>query len=364
MSEGQSDSGEKVFDPTPQRLDRARREGDIPQSKDLNAAAVYLAIFIASIGFGGYVMREAAGPMQFALGNADYFAPQFLGSGGPAMAGEWFLAMLTPLLLILLLPAGFGLISLIAQRAIVFAPSKLKPKLSRISLISNAKNKFGTAGLVEFAKSALKMGLIGLGLAIYLKRNQDMIIGAARAESPQVVAMMAQIITSMLTITLLIAIFIGGIDYFWQQYHHRQKLRMSLQEMKDEMKNVEGDPHMKAQRRKRGEELAMNQMLADVPKADVILVNPTHYAVALTWTRLPGSAPKLIAKGVDDVAARIRDIAREANIPIHSDPPTARALNASTEIGDEIHPDHYRPVAAAIRFADTMRKKMRERGYS
>jgi flagellar biosynthetic protein FlhB len=152
---------------------------------------------------------------------------------------------------------------------------------------------------------------------------------------------------------------IGGIDYMWQYQEHLRKNRMSHKEMMDEFKQNEGDPHMKQQRRQKGYEIAMNQMLADVPEADVVIVNPTHYAVALKWSRLPGEAPVCVAKGVDEIAARIREAAAEAGVPIHRNPPTARALHASVDIGHEILPDQYQAVAAAIRFAEMMRKKAR-----
>ena len=150
-------------------------------------------------------------------------------------------------------------------------------------------------------------------------------------------------------------------DLLWQKYHHLQKLRMSHKEMQDESKESEGDPHMKGKRRQRAQEIATNQMLHDVPRADVIIVNPTHYAVALEWARKPGTAPVVVAKGVDDVARRIREVAAESNVPIHSDPPTARALHATVKIGHEIDPEHYRAIAAAIRFATEMRAKAKER---
>ena len=137
---------------------------------------------------------------------------------------------------------------------------------------------------------------------------------------------------------------------------------MSHKELRDEYKESEGDPAMKQQRRQRAQDIAMNQMMGDVPSADVVVVNPTHYAVALKWKRGSGEVPVCVAKGVDEVAARIREKAREAGVPIHSDPPTARALHATIEIGQQISQEHYRPVAAAIRFADAMRKRAKENG--
>ena len=127
----------------------------------------------------------------------------------------------------------------------------------------------------------------------------------------------------------------------------------------DETKESEGDPHFKQTRRQRGQEIAMTQMMADVPRADVVIVNPTHYAVALMWSREPGAAPTCVAKGVDETAKRIRQIAQESAVPIHSDPPTARALHATVDIGVEIPTEHFAAVAAAIRFSDAIRKRAR-----
>lgn len=136
---------------------------------------------------------------------------------------------------------------------------------------------------------------------------------------------------------------------------------MSRLELIEEFKEAEGDPHMKGQRRRRAEAIATNRMLAEVPRADVVIVNPTHYAVALRWDRGSRRAPVCVAKGIDDVARRIREVAATAGVPIRSDPPTARAIHASIDIGQEILPDHYAHVAAAIRFAERMRRHARWR---
>ena len=137
---------------------------------------------------------------------------------------------------------------------------------------------------------------------------------------------------------------------------------MSHQELREEHKQHEGDPHMKQERRQRAQKIALDQMMAEVPKADVVIVNPTHFAVALKWYREPGSAPVCVAKGVDHMALAIREAAAQAGVPVRHDPPTARALHATTEIGQEIIPEHYRAVAAAIRFAEIMRRRARSYG--
>ncbi len=254
------------------------------------------------------------------------------------------------------------IVSLLGQQALVFAGDKLVPKGSRLSLIKNAQNKFGPTGLMEFAKSTIKLAAISAALAIYLVGDLDRMIGAAQAEPKVVGAIMMESLVVLLGITCMIAIAIAGIDLVWQRFDHARKLRMSYQDLKEELKQSEGDPYMKAQRRARGEAIANNRMMLDVPKADVVIVNPTHYAVALKWSREKGSAPVCVAKGEDEVALRIREIASLAEVPIHSDPPAARALNATTEIGQEIAPEHYKAVAAAIRFADRLRTASRQRG--
>ena len=165
-----------------------------------------------------------------------------------------------------------------------------------------------------------------------------------------------------LVLALLIAIALGVVDAIFQFQEHRRRNRMSRKDIRDEAKDAEGDPHMRQARRFRAQSIAASRMMADVPAADVVIVNPTHYAVALRWSRAPGSAPVCVAKGVDEIAATIRRIAQEAGVPVHHDPATARALHGTVEIGQEIEEAHYAPVAAAIRFAERMRHKARERG--
>jgi flagellar biosynthetic protein FlhB len=153
------------------------------------------------------------------------------------------------------------------------------------------------------------------------------------------------------------ALVIGLADLVWQRLHHLSRNRMSRKELEDELREAEGDPMLKGQRRQAAVAIAMNQAAAAVPKADVVIVNPTHYAVALAWDRGAGRAPVCVAKGVDEVALQIRRLAAEAGVPLRSDPPTARALHATVAVGEEIPRSHFRAVAAAIRFADKVRQR-------
>ncbi len=362
MSGGEEDSGEKSHDPSQQKIDKSRKKGDIARSTDVSAAAGYLGLFVA-LGFVGLEgVGKAAGVLAQVFGHADTLSHSLLSSGGSAMAAQMIGQVFVALAPIFILPFTAALLVSLAQRIFIFAPEKLRPKGNRISPISGFKNKFGTKGLVEFLKTVIKMVMVATGVYVLLRNKKDEILGMVRANPAEVALEMGRILSSMLLIVMTIAIGIALVDFLWQKYHHLQKLRMSYKELQDESKEAEGDPHMKGQRRQRAQEIATNQMLHDVPRADVIVVNPTHYAVALEWARTPGTAPVVIAKGVDDVARRIREVAAESGVPIHSDPPTARALYATVKIGHEIDPDHYRAIAAAIRFAAEMRTKAKERG--
>jgi len=167
----------------------------------------------------------------------------------------------------------------------------------------------------------------------------------------------AEKLSSFILLVLIVAVILGTVDYLWQQNLHIEKNRMSRKEIADELKNDEGDPHMKQERRQRAMAASQSNLVSDVQSADVVIVNPTHYAVALKWDRQPGSAPVCVAKGVDSAAARIREIAMEANIAIHRDAPTARSIFAVTDVGQQIQPRDYKAVAAAIRFSEAMKQK-------
>jgi flagellar biosynthetic protein FlhB len=357
MSE--EDSSEKEHEPSQKKLDDARKKGEIPRSPDMTTAASYAGLLLAALIFGGEALIGTAEALSSLLGQADRLAPQLM-AGGSAGSSGLMLRVATAMSPLFLFPAIAALLVVLAQQALIFTPSKLMPKLDRISPLSGLKNKLGRKGLFEFAKSFAKLLIISVLLGLFLTRQADDILNMIYLTPAMSTALLMDQILSFLTLILFIAAIIGGVDYFWQRAEHLRSNRMSRKEMMDEHKNSEGDPHMKAKRRQRGQEIAMNQMLGDVATADVIIVNPTHFAVALKWDRASGRAPICVAKGVDEIAARIREKAAEAGVPLHSDPPTARVLHASLKIGQEVSPDHYRAVAAAVRFSEKMRQKAKD----
>ncbi|WP_224824219.1 flagellar biosynthesis protein FlhB [Cognatishimia sp. MH4019] len=358
MSE--DESGEKQHEPTQKKLDDARKKGEVPRSTDLNTAAAYGGFLIVAIALGAALLADTGTALMILIDRSNELSQLIFESPAAPVVGGAMLSIGGSLLPWFGLPAVAVLVTIIAQRSFVVTPDKLIPKASRISILSNAKNKFGRSGLFEFAKSTAKLIIYSVLLGVFLMVNLNDIVSTIYLSPAMALSLLASLTVKFLAVVLMISLAIGGIDFFWQRYDHMMKNRMSHEDLKNEVKSSEGDPQMKQQRRQRGYEIAMNQMLADVPKADVVIVNPTHYAVALSWSRQAGAAPVVVAKGVDEIAARIRETATEANVAIHSDPPTARAIFATIEIGQEVMPEHYKPVAAAIRFADALRGKAKK----
>lgn len=354
MSE--EDAAEKEFEATERKLDEQRRKGEVPRSTDINTAAAYLGLLLAAVALGQTSVTGIGALGAVLLEQADSIAAQ-TSTGGTPIIGTVLLDSVIAALPLFAVPFFLVWAALFAQRAVIFAPEKLQPKLSRVSLISNAKNKFGRNGLFEFGKSTVKLVIISVVLWVFLLHELPTILRSLYLTPAVAATELMQMVLRFLLLVFVLSTLIGAVDFFWQRAEHLRKNRMSHKEMRDEMKNSEGDPHAKGERARRGREIATNRMLADVPDASVVIVNPEHYAVALKWSASEAAAPICVAKGTDEIAARIRERARDAGVPIHSDPPTARALHATVDIGAEIDARHFAAVAAAIRFAEAMRAK-------
>jgi flagellar biosynthetic protein FlhB len=347
---------EKSFEPSQKRLDEARKRGDVPSSADLSTAAVYGALALGLTVFGPALIDQIGTAAAGLMAQADQLSQGWVQAGRAPTLGV--LARFgAPVLALLMVPLLAACAVTAAQRGIRFAPDQITPKWSRISPVAGLGQKFGADGLFAFGKGLLKLIVICALVAGLVPRYGDQVLQSLRYSAGQTAVLLLQILVQLVFLAFLASLVFGGVDYGWQWLQHRRRNRMTRQEMVDEHKESEGDPHTKGQRQQKGRQIAMAQMLQDVAKADVVLVNPTHYAVALKWRKGDRSAPVCVAKGVDDVAARIRAKAAEAGVPVHRDPPTARAIYATVDIGQPIRPDHYKSVAAAIRFAEAMRKR-------
>ena len=359
MSAGGEDSGEKSFEPTQKKLDDARKRGEVARSQDLDTAAAYAGLWLAAVALGAWSMVGLGDVLMAMIERPEALAAELLSPQGRAASAGLLGAVALACAPLFAAPAIATVVSIVAQQAFVVAPEKLQPKLSRISPVAGAKNKFGADGMFNFAKSAAKLAVVSAALTWFLMRELPAIMMLEAMEPGPVAAALVRLLPGALVPVLAVAAVVGAADAMWQRASHIRKNRMTRKEVTDEHKESEGDPHFKGLRRARAQEIANNKMMAEVPTADVVLVNPTHYAVALRWSRAPGAAPVVVAKGVDEIARRIREAAAAAGVPVRSDPPTARALHADVDLGREIPPEQYRAVAAAIRFAEAMRARSR-----
>lgn len=360
MSEGAPEGQDKSFDPTPGRLEKAREEGDIALSREVTAAASYAGLYLVIVAGSGALCLGVAEALARMLEAPDDFAP-LLGGSGPPIAASLAGKIGAAAAALFAAPAIGVIAAIYAQQGFVAAPKKLSPKWSRLSIVDNAKQKFGPHGLTEFAISAFKLiAILTLFGFIAFSRFMDLpplALAPAAAIAPALHKDAALFIGAI----LLFSAAVGAVDVIRVRLQHKKKLMMTLEDIRREAKETEGDPHFKQARRERSKAIATNRMLLDVPKANVVIVNPEHYAVALKWDGPKSGAPVCVAKGVDQMAAKIRDLAAANGVPIRRDAPTARAIYKLVEVGAEIRREHYAAVAAAIHFADAIRAAARAR---
>ncbi len=346
------DSDDKTHQPTEKKLQDAREKGEIARSQEIGIALTYLSLAVTLCIFGASTFEKLTYLLRYFLVPSTLIAQ----ANTTLLSPEIFISIGASILPIFLIPFGLVAIMIVLQRSAIFVGSNIAPKLNRISPAAGFKKKFGLNGIFEFLKSFTKLLLYVIALLALLIPLIDQITGISLLQPQIGTKYIFEKCLSLLYIATLISISLAIVDYLWQHAQFIKKNMMSFQQIKDEHREAEGDPHFKNARRQRAMEIASNRMMHDVPNADVVIVNPTHYAVALAWDPRKSNAPIVLAKGVDEIALKIRQIANEKGIPVHVDIPTARQLASTASIGDEIPVAFYGAVAAAIRFAQSAQK--------
>jgi flagellar biosynthetic protein FlhB len=341
---------EKSQAATPRRLQRARDEGRAPVSREvsmlLGLSAAMLAL--AANANGG----NMAAWLARALVRTRYDGAQTWREAGEAVILSMAPAALAGI-------AGY-VAGTLAQTGFLLHPAAIQPDLSRISPLAGIKRLVGPHMLAQTLKSIAKLAVLG-GCFWFAMRHILPGLMAAPYIEPGALYRRVLVMSAQLALLLLGGhAVIAGADVAWERYHHAQQLRMSHQEVKDEHKDTEGNPKVKQRLRHLARARARRRMLKAVPRAAVVITNPTHYAVALAYERGSKSAPMLVAKGADEVAERIRDLAREHRIPIIANPPLARAL-FRIEVDTEIPAEHFRAVAEIIAYVWRMRARAARR---
>lgn len=340
------DDASKTEEPTDKKLSQAKEEGQVAQSQEIKSWASFFAGAVLIVFLIPFIATSLLDPITFYITRAHEIT---VSEASLAILFERLLAdmglRILPLMIVFMV---VGVVANVVQTGLIWAPKKIMPKLDNISPKKGMKKVASTQSVVELLKTIFKMSLVGAVAAIViipvfveveLMPAYDLFHLLELMYDVSVLLMIG--VTSMMTI-------IAGIDYSYQRFTFMKQMRMTQQDVKDEHKQSEGDPLIKAKIRQLRMERARNRMMSSVPDADVVVTNPTHYACVLKYEQGSMQAPRLVAKGVDNLAFRIRTLAEDNEIPIVENPPLARALYASVEIDEEIPPEHYAAVAEII----------------
>jgi flagellar biosynthesis protein FlhB len=341
----ENDAAEKTEDPTQKRLDDAHDRGDVAKSQEVNTwfmiagATLVLSTFSGSIG-GGIVM-----PLRNLVANSWMIHAD--GPGLLALAQSLGVAVIAALGVPLLLLMIAAIAGNMVQHRLVWSGESLKPKLSKISPLAGAKRVFGKQAAANFAKGLFKVTALGAVMTAILWPERYRLDAMIRFDPVAILGVTTSLTLQLMGAVVAMLALVAIADYFFQYRQWFERQKMSLREMKEEFKQSEGDPHIKGRIRQLRHARMKKRMMAAVPKASVIITNPTHFAVALSYER-GMSAPVCVAKGVDTIALKIREVAKAHDIPIVENVALARALHATVEIDDEIPVEHYHAVAEII----------------
>jgi flagellar biosynthetic protein FlhB len=355
MAEGQ-DENDKSEEPTQKRLDDALQRGDVAKSQEVNAWFVIAGGTLVLMSFAGSMSYGLATSMRGLLANSyairvegRSFLPTVQKIGIEVIA-----AAAIPLLLLLLA----AIIGNMIQHRLVWSGEPLKPKLSKISPLAGFKRLFSKQALMNFVKGLAKIVLLGAVMAALLWPERTRLETLVTLDPAAILPMTQTLALQLLGAVVAILAFIAAGDFLFQYRQWFERQKMSFQELKEEFKNTDGDPHVKAKIRQIREGRMRKRMMASVPDATVVITNPTHYAVALKYER-GMNAPVCVAKGMDAIALKIREVALANGVPIVENPPLARALHGTVEIDSEIPAEHYQAVAEVIGYVMRLNRAAR-----
>ncbi|WP_454717309.1 flagellar biosynthesis protein FlhB [Caulobacter segnis] len=343
-----SDPESKTEEPSAKKLSDARAKGDVVKSADIAQLASLAGAVSVILIAGGWLTRDLANALYPFIAHAGTIE---LSSGGAMLVmKQAVMAAMPPLVLVMVVASALGVVANVAQTGFMLTPDKLKPELSKLDPMKGLGRIFGMQGMIQFAKSIVKIAVTAIIAWMVLKPN----VGEVRnLVGMDVVTMIPEAIKLSKKLLIMVIIFLvatSAFDWFIQRQQFMKRMRMTLQEVKDEFKQSDGDPHIKGKRRQIQMQRSRQRMMQAVPKATVVVMNPTHYAVALKYEPGETPAPMCVAKGVDELALKIRAIAEEHGVPVLEDPPLARALHASVEVDEEIPVEHFEAVAKVISF--------------
>lgn len=348
------DEASKTEEPSERKISKAKEEGDIAISQEAKSFIMFLAMLIVI-----WLLLPYLGRWYLNLSYKFIEMPESIPMDLPHIQLMFFnvsLGLLKILALPFLIFMIFGITANIAQTGFVYAPKKLLPDWNKLNIFAALPKFINMKKVVESLKGIIKITVVTYIAYLVIKPDLSKFELLPTMDTMGILQFIHDLVVLLLFSVAIAVLVIAIADYAYQKYTHLKKLRMTKQEVKDEYKQVEGDPLVKSRIRQVRMERARRRMMDNVPKADVVIVNPTHYAIALEYKMDTMEAPVVLAKGVDNIALRIKAIAEEHDIPIVENPPLARALFASAELDQTIPPEHYKAVAEVIGYVMQLKK--------
>jgi len=351
----EQDQEQKTEQPTQKRLEEAFKKGNVPFSREV-ASFLMLGVLALTISwFASDIFKDTRALFMPFLANPEELATDHAGIGQLLWQVAW--GGLGVIALPLIACMIVALVSGILQNGLVISAEPIMPKLEKISPLTGLKRMFSMRSVVEFVKSLIKIIVVGFVAFVAVYPELTHIKQLPNSTTEAMVIYLGSLALRMIIGILVAMFFITLLDILYQRFQYNKSLRMSRQEIRDEYKQSEGDPLVKQRLRQMRQERARKRMMAAVPEADVVITNPTHYAVALKYDTETMKAPTVVAKGQDLIALKIREIAEENKVPIVQNPPLAQALYASTDIDEEIPLAHYEAVAKVISYVYQLKGK-------
>jgi flagellar biosynthesis protein FlhB len=347
MSEA-PDKESKTEEATAHKLEEARKKGDGAKTQDLGSFATLAASASVILLAGGWLSRNLIAQLTPFFAHPD--AMSLTGGGGVEIFRYAVMAAAVPLLVVMLATGGAGAAASLLQTGLRLTPSKLKPELSKISPKKGLERMFGIDGLMQFFKSLVKVGITSVLAWWVLKPYVPKFSQLSALDVMAMLPFCFEILKRLFFAVAMLTLVVAAADWLWQRQRFLTRMKMTRHEIKEEYKSSDGDPHVKARQKQLRHQAARRRMMQAVPEATVVVMNPTHYAVALKYEQGEDAAPMCVAKGLDTLALKIREVAEAAGVPVIEDPPLARALYAAVDIDDMIPPAHYEAVAKIIGF--------------
>jgi flagellar biosynthetic protein FlhB len=349
--------GEKTEPATPKRRQEMRQKGQIPKSRELTTALILLISFWSLRLLSGYISKDVIATMRNYLSFPKDIDAVFTQANITKLFMQLMLTLAKTIAPILLIVALVAIIVNYFQVGVIFTTKPLIPSFNKMNPVEGFKRLFSKTAFVELLKSVLKIGIIGFVVYDYLSDNIRIVPELLNMNMESTVVFIGNTVINIGIRAAVVLLILSLFDYGYQIWDYEKSIRMSKQEIKDEYKNIEGNPQIKAKIREKQRQMALRRMMAEVPNADVIITNPTHFAVAVKYDAAAAEAPLVIAKGKDLIAQKIKDTAKQNKVPIVENKPLAQALYKSVEIGNKIPSELYKAVAEVLAFVYSLREK-------